>query len=183
MKNIIAFAGSNSKASINKDLVVYASTLVEKATITVLDLNDFELPLYGIDLEHQQGIPENAHKFLELIKESDGILISLAEHNGTYSTAFKNLFDWLTRIEGKMFYNKPMVLMSTSTGGRGGLTVVEIARGRFPYHSADIIGVFSLPFFANNFKDGKITDKEYDNQLKQVMKLFNNEINNGNKEK
>src|SRR5690606_30152894 len=134
MKNIIAFAGSNSKNSINKDLVVYASTLVENATTTILDLNDFELPIYGIDVEGAHGIPDNVHKFLNLIKKSDGILLSLAEHNGAYSTVFKNLFDWLTRIDGKMFFNKPMLLMATSSGGRGGLTVLEIAQGRFPYH-------------------------------------------------
>ncbi|WP_100615318.1 NADPH-dependent FMN reductase [Confluentibacter citreus] len=176
MKNIIAFAGSNSKNSINKDLVTYASTLVENANINILDLNDFELPLYGIDLEHEQGIPENAHKFLNLIKESDGILLSLAEHNGAYSAVFKNLFDWLTRIEGKMFYNKPMLLMATSPGGRGGLTVLEIAQGRFPFHDGNIIEVFSLPFFGNNFADGKIINEDFNGQLKNAIEQFNKQI-------
>jgi chromate reductase len=171
-KNIIAFAGSNSKNSINKDLVVYASSLVDNASATVLDLNDFELPLYGIDLEQEQGIPENAHKFLNLIKESDGIILSLAEHNGAYSVAFKNLFDWLTRIDGNMFFNKPMLLMATSTGGRGGLTVLDIAQGRFPYHDAKIIEVFSLPFFKNNFSDGKITNDDFNTQLKNAVEQF-----------
>lgn len=176
MKNIIAFAGSNSKNSINKDLVVYASTLVENATTTILDLNDFELPLYGIDLENAEGIPENANKFLNLIQESDGILLSLAEHNGAYSTVFKNLFDWLTRINGKMFFNKPMLLMATSTGGRGGLSVLEIASGRFPYHDANIIEVFSLPFFGNNFSDGKITNEDLSTQLNNAVEQFNNAL-------
>lgn len=171
-RNIIAFAGSNSRNSINKDLVVYASTLVENATISVLDLNDFELPLYGIDLENEKGIPENAHKFLNLIKESDGILLSLAEHNGAYSAVFKNLFDWLTRIKGNMFLKKPMLLMATSSGGRGGLTVLEIAQGRFTYHDANIIEVFSLPFFNNNFSDGKITNEDFDSQLKNAVEQF-----------
>lgn len=176
MKNIIAFAGSNSKNSINKDLVTYASTLVENATVNILDLNDFELPLYGIDLENEEGIPKNAHKFLNLIKESDGILLSLAEHNGAYATVFKNLFDWLTRIEGKMFFDKPMLLIATSPGGRGGLSVLEIAKGRFPYHDANIVEVFSLPFFGNNFGDGKITNEDYNEQLKNAIGQFNKQI-------
>lgn len=172
MKNIIAFAGSNSKNSINKDLVKYASSLVDNATTHILDLNDFELPLYGIDLENAEGIPENANKFLKLMKESDGIILSLAEHNGAYSTVFKNLFDWLTRIEGKMFFNKPMLLMATSTGGRGGLSVLEIAQGRFPYHDSNIIEVFSLPFFAKNFAEGKIINEDYNVQLQQAVEKF-----------
>ena len=172
MKNIIAFAGSNSKNSINKQLAIYAAGFVENVNVNVLDLNDFELPLYGIDLENEKGIPETAHKFLNILKETDGIVLSLAEHNGTYTTVFKNLFDWLTRIEGKMFYDKPMLLMATSPGGRGGLTALEIAKGRFPFHDGNIIETFSLPFFGDNFKDGKIINEDLDTQLKNAVKQY-----------
>jgi NAD(P)H-dependent FMN reductase len=172
MKNIIAFAGSNSKESINKQLATYASGLVEGVNVNLLDLNDYDLPLYGIDLENEKGIPADANKFLEILKHTDGIVLSLAEHNGTYSTAFKNLFDWLTRIEGKMFFNKPMLLMATSPGGRGGLTALEIAKARFPFHDADIIETFSLPFFAENFNNGRIVNTEFDEELKQAVSQF-----------
>lgn len=176
MKNIIAFAGTNSKQSINKQLVSYASSLVEDVNTTILDLNDFELPIYSTDLEMEKGIPENAHKFLELIKNSDGIIISLAEHNGAYATVFKNIFDWMTRIEGKLFFNKPMLLMATSPGGRGGMSVLEIAKNRFPYHDGNIIETFSLPFFGNNFSDGKITNNDLNVQLKSVIEKFQKQL-------
>ena len=172
MKNIIAFAGTSSKESINKQLVTYASSLVENVNTTILDLNDFELPLYSIDLEKEQGVPENAHKFLVYLKSADGLVISLAEHNGAYTTVFKNLFDWVTRIEGKLFFNKPMLLMATSSGGRGGLTVLEIAQGRFPCHDGNIIEVFSLPFFGKNFYEGKIINNDFDEQLKNAVQQF-----------
>ncbi len=160
MKNIIAFAGSSSKKSINKQLATYASSLIESDTIStkVLDLNDFELPIYSIDLETEQGIPENAHKFLDYIKNADGLIVSLAEHNGAYAAVFKNLFDWMSRIEGKIFFGKPMLLMATSPGGRGGLSVLEIAKDRFPRHDANIVDTFSLPFFNQNFSEEKIQD-------------------------
>ena len=176
MKNIIAFAGSNSKKSINKDLASYASSLVDDTKTSILDLNDlndFELPLYGIDYEIDHGIPDNAHKFLELIKSSDGVVLSLAEHNGAYSTAFKNIFDWMSRIEGNLWFDKPMLLMATSPGGRGGLSVLEIAKGKFPRMGANITCVFSLPFFQKNFSDGKIIDEALNNQLKQAVSEFN----------
>jgi NAD(P)H-dependent FMN reductase len=176
MKKIIAFAGSNSKASINKELAVYAASLVEDVETTVLDLNDFTLPLYSIDLENETGIPEDAHKFLELLKNTDGIILSLAEHNGAYSTVFKNLFDWMTRIEGKLFYNKPMLLMATSPGGRGGLSVLEIAKGRFPFHDGNIVESFSLPFFGDNFKDGKIVDQTFNLELKNATDKLKNSL-------
>lgn len=158
MKNVIAFAGSNSKNSINKQLVIYASSLVKNVNVRVLDLNDFDLPLYGIDYETEHGIPDTAKQFLEIIKSSDGIVLSLAEHNGAYSSAFKNLFDWMSRIDGKFWNEKPMLLMATSPGGRGGATVLEIAKGRFPYMGGNIVADFSLPSFGQNFSEAGIVD-------------------------
>lgn len=174
MKHIIAFAGSNSKDSINKQLVTYTSNIIEGVSVSILDLNDYDLPIYGIDYEQEHGIPDNARKFLNAIKNSDGIILSLAEHNGAYSTAFKNLFDWMSRIDSKTFLGKPMLLMATSPGGRGGASVLDIAKARFPFHDANIVGVFSLPFFETNFKDDQIIEKDLDEQLKdEVNKLVN----------
>ena len=176
MKHIIAFAGSNSKNSINKQLAIYASSLLEGVEVKVLDLNDFNLPVYGIDLEFEQGIPENANKLLEHLKSSDGIIISLAEHNGAYSTAFKNVFDWLSRAEQKNWLGKPMLLMATSPGARGGQSVLQMALERFPRHDADIVGTFSLPSFSANFSDGQITNKDLNDQLLEEVKQFKNKL-------
>jgi chromate reductase len=172
MKNIIAFAGSNSKTSINKQLATYAASLVEGTEVNVLDLNDFELPLYGMDYELSHGIPDNARKFLELIKSTDGIVLSLAEHNGTYTTVFKNLFDWMSRIDGKLWSDKPMLLMATSGGARGGATGLDIAKGRFGYMGGNIVGSFSFPSFNDNFSNGKINDEELNNQLLEEVEQF-----------
>lgn len=176
MKKILAFAGSNSKKSINKQLVEYSSYLLEEHEVKVLDLNDFDLPIYGIDLENEQGIPQNAYEFLNLIKEADGILLSLAEHNGAYSAVFKNLFDWMSRIEGKTFFGKPMLLMAASPGGRGGASVLQIAQDRFPRHNADIVDVFSFPNFKQNFSEGKIVHKELDSELKSKIEKFEKSV-------
>jgi NAD(P)H-dependent FMN reductase len=170
MKNIIAFAGSDSSTSINKQLAAYAASLVNGVGVQILDLNDFELPLYGIDRELEHGIPDNAHKFLDIIKASDGIVLSLAEHNGAYATVFKNLFDWMSRIDNKLWSDKPMLLMATSPGGRGGATVLEIAKGRFGYMGGNIVGSFSLPSFGDNFSDGKLTNEVLNNALLEEVK-------------
>jgi chromate reductase, NAD(P)H dehydrogenase (quinone) len=80
------------------------------------------------------------------------IIISFAEYNGSYTAAFKNIFDWISRINNKTFQNKKMILMATSPGGRGGKTVLENALNRFPHHGADIVGNFHLPSFQQNFE-------------------------------
>ena len=177
MIRILAFAGSNSKHSINKQLAIYAAGLIDHVEVDILDLNDFELPLYGIDLEQEEGIPENAHKFIGLIKSADAIVLSLAEHNGAYSTAFKNLFDWMSRIDGKLWSDTPMLLMAASPGGRGGKSVLEMARSRFPHMGGNIISEFSLPLFNTNFSEEGIIDRELDQKLKEAVSLLSNAIN------
>lgn len=170
MKNIIAFAGSDSKTSINKQLATYAASLVDGVEVKVLDLNDFELPLYSMNLELAEGIPDTAKEFLDIIKSTDGIVLSLAEHNGTYATAFKNLFDWMSRIDGKLWSEKPMLLMATSPGPRGGTTGLEIAKGRFGFMGGNIVGSFSLPSFGDNFSDGKIINETLNGELLEEVK-------------
>lgn len=174
MKNIIAFAGSNSKNSINKQLATYTSSLVENVSVKILDLNDFPLPIYGIDEETENGIPANATKFLSLIESSDGIIVSLAEHNGSYTVAFKNLLDWMSRIDKSIFKNKPMLLMATSPGARGGKTVLETAKNAFPRFGANLVADFSLPSFFDNFKENEITNEALNSQLKELVAEFKN---------
>lgn len=176
MKKIITFAATNSKNSINKQLAVYAASLLVDSEVTVLDLNDFELPMYGVDYETDHGIPDNAHKFLDYIKSSDGIILSFAEHNGAYASVFKNLFDWMSRIDGKLWSNKPMLMMATSPGARGGVTVLDIAAGRFPYMGGNIVGKFSLPSFGENFKEGKISNGELNTMLLEEVKQLQDSL-------
>ena len=57
---IIAFAGSNSKNSINKKLVSFAAKQFKNAEVEILDLNDFELPLFSVDREKEMGRPQLA---------------------------------------------------------------------------------------------------------------------------
>ena len=176
MKNIIAFAGSNSSQSINKKLVEFAGQSLKDIKIKVLDLNDFELPIYGSDLENEKGIPKTANDFFNHILESDGILLSLAEHNGNYSAVFKNLFDWMSRIDGKLWSNKPMFLMATSPGGRGGTSVLEVAKARFPYMGGNIVAEFSLPLFFDNFSDDKIVNDEFNSTFNIELQKFINAV-------
>lgn len=168
---ILAFGGSNSKNSINKKLATYASSLFKEASVEVLDLNDFALPLFSVDLEKEIGQPQLAKDFLDKIASADFLVVSLAENNGNYSAAFKNLFDWSSRQAKEVFQQKPMLLMATSPGGRGGATVLEIAKNAFPRFGADIKGTFSLPSFNDNFdaENMIISNPEFDTQLKNII--------------
>lgn len=148
---IIGFAGSNSSRSINKQLVKYTLSQIDSIETEWLDITDYPLPLFGVDLEEKEGFHHNIQKFLDKIHSADGIVVSLAEHNGSYSVAAKNLLDWCSRHTGKFFNNIPMLLMGTSTGAFGAKSVLDAAEKRFPKFGAQIVSIYSFPTFNDNF--------------------------------
>lgn len=164
-KKIVAFAGSNSSRSINRELVKYVLKHFEEYDLELLDLNDFEMPIYSMDREEAQGVPEPAHQFRDRFKTADAIICSMAEHNRAYTTAFKNIFDWSSRVDMNIFAAKPMLLMSTSPGGFGGGNVMNLAKSFFPKCGADVKDTFSLPSFYSNFKEGQIINPELKEDL------------------
>ena len=170
MKKIIAFGASSSKTSINKELATYAANQFQNAIVEVLDLNEFEMPIYSVDKEKDNGIPQLAQDFYAKLGTADAIVISFAEHNGAYSAAFKNIFDWTSRINAKTFQEKQVLLLATSPGPRGGSSVLEIAKNRFPFQGAVVKGNFSLPNFNDNFDAEKgITNEDLKNQLLGII--------------
>lgn len=172
MKKILAIGGSNSSKSINKTLASYIANQIKETSVTVLDWTELELPLYNPDLEVSNGIPNNVAKFRQWVEEADAIVLSLAEYNGLHPAAFKNLWDWTSRIEQKFWDNKPMFLSATSPGGRDGANVLRITKEIIPYFGGNVITDFSLPSFYDNFQDGKIVNEELLNELNQKLQEF-----------
>lgn len=167
---LIAFAGSNSKNSINKKLAAYAASLFRGYEVEVLDLNDYPMPLFSVDVESEIGSPEAVDRFIKKIADCDFIVLSLAENNRSYNVGFKNVFDWVSRKQGKVFMGKPMLLMATSTGKRGGGSVLEFAEKTLPNYGADIKATFSLPLFTENFTEGKgIVNEALNTSLKGII--------------
>ena len=168
---IIAFGASSSRTSINKQLAAYSANLAvttkSNITVEVLDLNDFELPIFSQDKEVELGQPEAAKTFFNKIGESDAIIISFAEHNGSYTAAYKNLFDWASRINQKVFQSKPMLLLATSPGPGGAASVLAAAVGSAPYFSGDVKASLSIPSFFDNFnlENNTLTNDEIKQQL------------------
>ncbi|WP_439128934.1 NADPH-dependent FMN reductase [Polaribacter sp.] len=178
MKKVLAFAGSTSSTSINKQLATFAAENLENTSFDVIDLRDFPMPMYSEDEEKENGFSDNAKKFSDLLDNYDGFILSLAEHNGSYAAAFKNIFDWSSRLNAKVFREKPLLLMATSPGARGGQSVLSHGTAKFPGMGAADLIKFSLPSFNDNFKDGKIIEDELLNQLKSNIKDFENLVNN-----
>ena len=174
---VLAFAASNSLTSINKQLVQYTATILKDeispdADVEVIDLNDFEMHIYRPDREEQSGIPAEAQRFFEKIGGADALIISFAEHNGNYTSAYKNLFDWTSRINMKVYQDKPTVIMGASPGPGGAGTVLNVAQQSAPFFGMDVKASVSVPSFQDHFdfEAGKITSAEIRTDITQALK-------------
>ncbi|GIJ97512.1 FMN reductase [Capnocytophaga stomatis] len=173
---VITFGASTSKNSINQKLAEFTAKQISN-DVEIINLRDYEMPLFSVDKEKEAGIPSKASDLLEKWQSADVIVISFAEHNGAYTAAFKNTFDWVTRIKQKCFADKKLFLLATSPGARGGKSVLEIALARMPFHGGEIIGSFSLPNFEENFsEENGITTPEFKNIFEQEIKKVKQSI-------
>ncbi len=169
---ILAFAASNSSTSINRNLVEYAASLAEGHEIETLDIHDYEMPIFSEDREEEMGgVPQLAHDFLARIKGVDALMISHAEHNGTFPASFKNLFDWCSRLGAEVWQGKKMALMATSDGQGGAGRVLDFAVKAAPNFGGEVVGHLSVPHYSDVFDEeaGKLTDAELDAALRTLV--------------
>ena len=173
MKNILVFAGSNSPKSINQKLAVYAAGFLEKCSTRIIQLKDYQAPLFNIEIEKNEGIPETIVELSNLLKSHDGFIISLPEYNSSITPVFKNTVDWISRYEQPVFKNKPVLLMSTSPGKGGGQTNLQHVMTLMPHWGATVVSTFCLPNFNDYMDAGTISLKnvEKENLLIAVKQL------------
>ena len=166
---IISIGASSAGQSINQRLADTTASLVEGAEVTRVLVSDYEMPLYSVDREEADGLPQLAKDFVQVLGSGDAIVLSLAEHNGSYTAAFKNVLDWASRVEKSLFAERPMLLLATSPGARGAQTVLESAKAYFPHLGANIVGSLSVPWFYDHFSDDG-PDDETREQLTELSK-------------
>lgn len=161
---ILAIGASGSAASINAALARFAAGLVADhvpgAEVARLDPRDHPLPLFTEDLEREIGRPAAAQAFFDRIGAADALVLSFAEHNGSYTASWKNLFDWASRIDMKVFQGKPALFLSASPGPGGARSVLAAAQGSAGFFGAEVKAAVSVGRFHDVFDagTGRITD-------------------------
>lgn len=136
MTKILAFCGSTRKDSLNKKLLAIAVKGAKDAgaSVNMIDMQDYSLPIFNQDDEQENGMPENARQFKQLLVEADGMLIASPEYNGSYSALLKNSIDWASRSEAEneapliAYRDKFAAIMSASPGSLGGLRGLTVLR-------------------------------------------------------
>ena len=170
MKKIVAFSGSNSLNSINQSLIIAASKLHNNVEFEIISLRDFRAPIYSIDTEMENGMPAKMEALSSLISQADALLISTPEHNGATTTVMKNTIDWLSRIEQKLYQNKPVVFLSTSPGPRGGSGALSYFTNAAPYQGAKVVGSRAIGSFQNHVINNAFVDGEEKQKVSTLLK-------------
>lgn len=174
---ILAFAGSSRKDSLNQKVLKIAveGAQAAGATVTVIDLAEYPLPLYNGDLEARSGLPEVALKLKEIFHAHQGLLLACPEYNSSITPLLKNTIDWVSRPapgerSGACYVGKTAALVSASPGALGGL--------RGLYHVREIlmnIQVTVIPGMVAVSKadealdaNGKLKDEKMDQSVRKV---------------
>jgi NAD(P)H-dependent FMN reductase len=174
---ILAFAGSNSSTSINYKLVKFTAGLVSDTKVQVLNMANYPFPMYSEDYENSKGFSNSLTELRDDIKNSEGLIISVNEHNSNPSSYFKNLIDWLSRLERNFFEGKQVLLMSASPGARGALGALGIVEKLVPRFGGEVAATFSLPSYFENFDPGQgITDEALAEEHQKALNVFLSKI-------
>lgn len=173
---ILSFAGSLREGSLNKKVlrVAVEGARAAGAEVTVIDLRDFDMPIYNADDQEKEGFPENAVKFQELLLAHNGLLICSPEYNGSLPGGMKNAIDWASRARGdqKMyaaFKNKVAGIMTASPGSFGGLRCLSHLRGVLTISTVHVLPLEIAVTFAHEKFDGDEMTDEKTRKLLQTL--------------
>jgi NAD(P)H-dependent FMN reductase len=128
---------------------------------TLLDLTAYDdVPLYSTLRHQRDGFPPEIEALYALIQAHDGLLIASPEHDGSMPAVFKNVIDWLSRIQMKFLGQKPVLLLSAAPGPNGGRTNLQTLASLVPWWGANLVGSYSLGRYAEMMQRGVLAEAE-----------------------
>jgi len=136
--HLLAMSGSARRESFNRRVlaVMVRGAEAEGATVTLVEPNEFTLPLYDADLEAAEGLPEAAARLQRMFAEHHGLLLASPEYNGFFTPLVKNTFDWVSRplADGSRkpgtvhMRGKPAGVAGASTGAMAAIQSLQFTR-------------------------------------------------------
>jgi len=179
MTSILVFAGSARRGAFSKQLAAAATGTIADwgAKPTLIDLAEYDVPLYNGDLEHDHGIPEAVLKFRRLVATHQALAIATPEYNGFVTPLLLNLFCWASRASpgddfGSVFLGKPVALMASSPGRLGGVRVIPRLRDAVAeLGMVPVPGFVTVPAAGSAFNEnGRLAEATAEDGLRTLMK-------------
>ena len=173
---LLILSGSLRKGSYNRMLLKLAAKAFGPAEVTEGDL---DLPLYNGDLEEAEGVPEKVQTLAAQIRETDALVIGAPEYNKGITGVLKNAIDWVSRVPGNAFKDKPTVVISASAGRTGGETAQFMTMSCLTQMQARLVpGTSVLIAGAMNAfdEDGQLKDETSQKLLAKRMETLRAEV-------
>lgn len=182
MTKLLFLSGSARRESLNQKLAIKAAQIAKNkgAAVTVIDLKDFQMPLYDGDLEAAEGLPKTAIKLKNLFIEHDGFYIASPEYNSSFSALLKNALDWISRPHEKdeaplsAYNGKTAAIGSVAPGAFGGLrglVPLRMMLGNIMVHV--IPNQVAIPFGFDAFDDqDEFKDEHHVRMLETSIEQF-----------
>lgn len=146
-----------------------------------LELADIRFPLFDADLQDREGVPDAVIQVAEQIRAADAILVATPEYNQSLSGVLKNALDWISRVEGRPWEGKPVVLMSAASGRTGGARASYALRlAMTPFRARLISQDILVADGRNQFDEaGRFVSERYDRQMADLMAVLRAEVGRG----
>lgn len=175
---LLGISGSLRKEATNRKLVreaarIYGGDFVEA---------DLHLPLYDADAEDAAGIPPEVQRLADQIKAAEAVVISTPEYNQLLSGVLKNALDWVSRVPGRAWRDKPVAVVSAADGRAGGARANSSLRlALVPFRPRLLIGPDVMVADSSNAfdADGRLISERYVKQLTELMELLKAEVQRG----
>ena len=134
--NIIGLCGSLHKGSSNRKLLNEAVQSYGPGEFEEILL---DLPLYNGDTETDKGCPASVETLAAEIQNAEGVIVTSPEYNKGISGVLKNALDWISRVPGSVWKDKPVVIMSAAAGRSGWETAQYMMRHCFAPFGARLV--------------------------------------------
>lgn len=175
MPHIEILSASIRKGRNSHRVALYFKKYLESnalATVSILDLKEYNFPLFDERLQFQESPSQKTINFSEKIKAADGVIMVTPEYNGGYPASLKNVVDLLH----SEWHRKPIAIATVSDGDFGGTQVIislqfslwKIGAWTVParFHVPNVIEAFDEN---GNAKDKIEMDKRAADFIKELL--------------
>ncbi|MGB7208738.1 MAG: NAD(P)H-dependent oxidoreductase [Pyrinomonadaceae bacterium] len=175
MVKVLALTGSYRKNSYNKRVLNIAVEGAREAggDVTLLDLNDYPMPIFNADEVEKNGFDDAAYRFQDVLSEQSAFLIASPEYNGSLPGGFKNAIDWASRANDRykmyeVFRGKSAAIMTASPSQFGGLRCLGDLRGVLTIMGINVLPSEIAVIFVGQKFDGDGTEMT-DEKTKKLL--------------
>lgn len=161
MPHVAIIAASVRTGRKSNRVALYLKNYIEQAklaSVDVLDLQEFNFPVFNERLTYLQDLSPAVVEFSERFKAAQGIIVVTPEYNGGYPASLKNVIDLLTG-EWK---RKPVAISTVSDGDFGGTQVItSLQFSLWKIKAWTVPAMFPVPRVHQSFNEQGIpADKE-----------------------